>query len=139
MRQSAWHDPRVSESVWDLLTQTELELMICAREASGVLAYACSNQDGDGEAVSDKAVSELVLGLVDRGWVEVCRFEPWTAPDGGRGLQLGASIPRGDLGEVLADPATWDDPADVSWVGAVTLRETEEWLKLSRRAPEAAG
>ncbi|GAA4839074.1 hypothetical protein GCM10023235_12950 [Kitasatospora terrestris] len=100
-------------------------------EAWGVLAYACSERD-------DEVLSEVVLGLVDRGWAEVCRFESWTAPNGDRGLQLGAAIARGDLGEVLADPGTWDDPADVSWVGVVTLRETEEWLRLSRRIPDGA-
>ncbi|WP_432830337.1 hypothetical protein [Dactylosporangium sp. CA-092794] len=44
--------------------------------------------------------------------------------------------PRRDLPGLLADPATWEYPDDVTWIGAVTLVETEAGKKISRMSPE---
>lgn len=68
-----------------------------------------------------------MLTLVDRGCVEVRRLEPWTAPDGRAGAIYGAVIGHAELPAVLADPDTWDDPEDVSWVGEVTLSQVGAW------------
>jgi hypothetical protein len=114
------------------LTRIEDELMVCAMEAWGILPYACKATDEKGDPVSDRDVAAAVLALVDRGWVEVRRLEPWTAPDGREGAMYGAVIGRAELPAVLADPDTWDDPEGVSWVGEVTLSQVEGW----RTAPD---
>jgi hypothetical protein len=114
----------VGEPVWDQLAWIERELMICAFEASGVLAHVAGTRDQTGTVVSQREVAAAVLGLVDRGWVQVRRLVSWIGPDGRAGTQPSAVIAREDLDDVLADPATWREPSVESWVGAVTLSET---------------
>lgn len=80
-------------------------------------------------------VAAVLLSLVDRGWIEVRRVAPWTAPDGRAGYQPGELVSRDDLVEVLADPANWEYPGD-SWLGSLTLVETDAGRKISRRSPE---
>ena len=98
--------------------------MVCAMEAWGILPYACT---GVGSAVSISELAAVVLSLVDWGLVGVHRLERWTAPDGRAGATYGATLDRDELPALLADPETWDDPADVSWVGEVTLGKTAAW------------
>ncbi|OIJ94472.1 hypothetical protein BIV25_23055 [Streptomyces sp. MUSC 14] len=109
--------------------------MVCASEASGILAYATSAKDEHGHAVD---LPHIVLGLVDRGWVHVHRLEPWTAPDGQAGATYGPPIPRAEIPEVLKDSAVWDDPDDPDWIGAVTLSATETWRALIRQQSHTA-
>ncbi|GAA2794042.1 hypothetical protein VO63_24890 [Streptomyces showdoensis] len=71
-------------------------------------------------------LTPVVLSLVDRGWVEVCRVIPWTAPDGSTGFQPGAPIARGDLPVLLADDDNWEYPDSGEWIGCLTLTLTEE-------------
>jgi len=111
-------------SVWDGLTEVEHDLMVCAMEAWGILPYACS---GVGADVSTSELAAAVLSLVDRGLVGVHRLEPWAAPGGCAGATYGAALDREELVAVLADPETWDDPADASWIGEVTLGRTAAW------------
>ncbi|MET7542893.1 hypothetical protein [Streptomyces sp. NPDC005507] len=120
----------MTDSPWMTLTSVEHELMICASEAWGILAYATNGKDEDGHLVDLPCV---VLGLVDRGWVQVHRLEPWTAPNGEEGATHGPPIPRAEIPEVLQDPATWDDPEEPSWIGTVTLSVTETWRVLNRQ------
>ncbi|GAA4666343.1 hypothetical protein [Streptomyces youssoufiensis] len=66
-------------------------------------------------------LAPVLLSLVDRGVVEVCRVIPWTAPDGTDGYQPGPPIPREELPLVLAEAAEWEYPDDVEWLGRLTL------------------
>jgi hypothetical protein len=104
------------------LSRIERDFMICGIEAWGILAYAGDDKDEDGNPVD---LAATVLSLVDRGWVTVHRIEPWTAPDGTMGATYSDPLPREEVPAVLADPATWDDPRDASWIGAITLAATE--------------
>lgn len=52
--------------------------MICAQEATGVLAYAESGVYETGSC-EPAELARAVLSLVDRGWVTVHRIEPWAA------------------------------------------------------------
>ncbi|MGW0903361.1 hypothetical protein [Streptomyces sp. NPDC002853] len=63
--------------------------------------------------------------MVDRGVVEVCRYIPWTAPDGTNGFQPGPPISREDLPVVLARAEEWDYPDDFEWLGRLTLVLTD--------------
>jgi hypothetical protein len=126
----AWHAPRVADSPWTTLTEVERDLMICAIEAWGILAYATHDEDEGGNPID---VPGIVLSLVDRGWVQLHRIEPWTAPDGEAGATYGPPIPRAEIPAVLEDPATWDDPEDPRWIGVVTLSPTEAWRDLNRQ------
>lgn len=80
------------------------------------------------EALTSAEPSELtaiLLPLIDRGWIEVSRLVPWTAPDDKPGLQPGPSIPRHDLPALLADADHWEYPDDGEWLGRLTLVLTE--------------
>ncbi|MBY8877257.1 hypothetical protein [Actinacidiphila acidipaludis] len=118
--------------VWSNVTPIEHALMICAQEAWGILAYAEGDIE-DGEDYEQDDLIRGVLNLVDRGWVHVHRIEPWTAPDGHTGVDYGPPVPRPGIPSLLAEPATWDDPEDPSWVGAVTLSFTDAWRELRRQ------
>lgn len=118
----------MSDSAWDGLSQIEYDLIICAMEASGILPNSWSASE-DSEAPVPSDVVAAVLSLVDRGWVEVRRFEPWTAPDGSEGETHGEPIARDEIPAVLADPDTWDEPDVRSWAGEVTLTLTEAWKR----------
>lgn len=117
------------KDVWATVTPVEHALMICAQEVSGILAY-CDGDIPDDHSYEQADLVRGVLSLVDRGWVHVHRIVPWTAPDGHKGVDYGPPIPRVEIPSVLEDPATWDDPEDSSWIGAVTLSFTDAWRKL---------
>ncbi|MEV0175044.1 hypothetical protein AB0I00_28495 [Streptomyces sp. NPDC050803] len=68
----------------------------------------------------------VLMSLVDRGWVEVCRVIPWTASDGTPGEQPGPPLPREELPALLADGANWEYPECVEWLGCLTLTLTED-------------
>ncbi|MFF1263099.1 MULTISPECIES: hypothetical protein [unclassified Streptomyces] len=72
-------------------------------------------------------LATVLLALVDRGVVEVCRYIPWTAPDGAIGYQPGPPIPREDLPGVLAVTEEWEYPDDFEWLGKLTLVLTESY------------
>lgn len=88
------------------------------------MPYACS---GIGSAVSIPEVAAAVLSLVDRGLVGVHRIEPWTAPDGRAGATYGAALGRAGLPALPADPDSWDEPSDVSWIVEPTSGRTAAW------------
>ncbi|AJT69477.1 hypothetical protein T261_7880 [Streptomyces lydicus] len=77
-------------------------------------------------------LAPILLTLVDRGWIEVCRVIPWTAPDGAAGYQMGPPLPRHELPTVLAAPEEWDYPEDSEWLGRLTLTFTEAGRKIPR-------
>ncbi|MBL3665345.1 hypothetical protein JL475_04865 [Streptomyces sp. M2CJ-2] len=76
-------------------------------------------------SASPTDLAAILLPLIDRGWIEVSRLVPWTAPDGEPGLQPGPSIPRHDLPALLADADNWEYPDDGEWLGRLTLVPTE--------------
>jgi hypothetical protein len=125
----------VSKQVWDALTKAELAFFLNSWEMDilpGVLA------DLD-EVDQSRPVGELagtLLGLIDRGWIEVRRYAPWTPPSGGNGLQPGELVPRAQLPAILEDPANWEYPEDGDWISALTLVETEAGKKISRLSPK---
>lgn len=131
--QQAWNDPAVAQPTWDRLSRIEHDLMICAMESWGILPHAC-DVDDSGHVVSAIEVAAKVLDLVDRGWIDVHRLEPWTSPDGVNGATYGLAIPRAELDELLANVETWAEPSSSSWIGAVTLAETDLGRQITRRA-----
>ncbi len=78
------------------------------------------------------ALVPILLPLVDRGWIEVCRLVPWTAPDGAVGLQAGPPIPKRDLPGILADAENWEYPRSGEWLGCLTLSLTEAGRSVHR-------
>ncbi|MEX2981187.1 hypothetical protein [Streptomyces sp. C36] len=81
------------------------------------------------EPLASAAPEELLrvlLPLVDRGWIEVCRVIPLAAPDGRRGIQAGAPLAREELPKVLADAANWEYPGGGDWIGCLTLTLTHQ-------------
>ncbi len=78
------------------------------------------------------ALGPILLPLVDRGWIEVYRLVPWTAPDGTCGEQPGPPIPKQDLPAVLADAENWEYPRSGTWLGCLTLTLTEAGRRVSR-------
>ncbi|WP_377272103.1 hypothetical protein [Peterkaempfera sp. SMS 1(5)a] len=125
----------MTDSPWTTLSPVEHDLMICAIEAWGVLPYAAGDEDEDGNPID---LPGVVLSLVDRGWVQLHRLEAWTSPDGQEGATYGPPILRSEIPTILEDPATWDDPEDPGWIGAVTLSTTEAWRELSRQGRAAS-
>ncbi|MDI2130645.1 hypothetical protein [Yinghuangia seranimata] len=75
---------------------------------------------------------EILLPLIDRGWIEVRRLAPWISPTGQAGLQHGELVPREQLPAVLEDPANWKYPDNDDWIGAVTLAVTEAGRNVGR-------
>ncbi len=117
----------MAESPWTALTSVERALIICASEAWGILPYAEADLDEEDDAAD---LPGAVLGLVDRGWVRLHRLEPWSSPDGRRGAVYGPPIPGAEIAAVVGDPATWEEPEDSRWIGAVTLSLTDVWRTL---------
>lgn len=74
-------------------------------------------------------LAPILLALVDSGWIEVCRYIPWTAPDGTAGYQPRPPIPHQDLPAVLAASEEWEYPDDHEWVGRLTLVLTEAYRR----------
>ncbi|MFJ9417333.1 hypothetical protein ACIRPT_24575 [Streptomyces sp. NPDC101227] len=72
-------------------------------------------------------LAPILLALVDRGVVEVCRYVPWTAPDGTDGCQPGPPISREDLPGVLACAQEWEYPDNFEWLGRLTLVLTDHY------------
>lgn len=72
-------------------------------------------------------LAPVLLALVNRGIVEVCRYIPWIAPDGATGCQPGPPMPREDLPGALARAEEWDYPDDFEWLGRLTLVIAESY------------
>ncbi|MET9101547.1 hypothetical protein [Streptomyces antibioticus] len=122
----------MSEHEWDALTGAEEAFMVNAYEIDILPGVR-----GDlGEADRSRPLGELaevLLTLVDRGWVEVRRVAPWTAPSGESGFQPGDPVARERLPAVLEDAAAWEYPDDGDWIGALTLVGTEAGRRITHR------
>lgn len=126
----------MSQRDWDKLTATERAFMINAFEID-ILPGVWADLEPQVQDAPLAEVAAVLLSLVDHGWIEVRRIVPWTAPDGRVGCQPGGLVSRADLVDVLADPRSWEYPDDPSsWIGCLTLVETDAGRKITRKSPE---
>ncbi|MFD7029677.1 hypothetical protein ACFWAR_16715 [Streptomyces sp. NPDC059917] len=124
----------MSEREWQALTRSEEAFMVNSYETD-ILAGVRGDLDEADQGRPAKELAGILLGLVERGWIEVRRVAPWTPPSGGQGFQAGEPVPRDQLRAVLEDPATWEYP-EGDWIGAVILVETEAGKRITRLSPE---
>ncbi|MFI8263563.1 hypothetical protein [Streptomyces sp. NPDC085665] len=111
-------------AVTDQLSPAERAFMINATEID-ILPGVRGDLDEPLVSGPASALVPILLRLVDRGWIEVCRLVPWTAPDGNLGEQPGIPIPKQDLPAVLANAENWEYPPSGTWLGCLTLTLTE--------------
>ncbi|MGO4459518.1 hypothetical protein AB4039_19805 [Streptomyces sp. M-16] len=124
---------------WEALDESRRAFMINAFETD-ILPGVWGDLAEEDKELPVSALAAMLLDLVDRGWVEVRRVAPWTAPDGRPGYRPGERVPRAELPAVLADPDEWEYPADgAEWIGALTLTETPQGWRVNRIGPEGAG
>ncbi|MEU9126448.1 hypothetical protein AB0C96_42815 [Streptomyces sp. NPDC048506] len=115
----------------DELSSAERAFMISASEID-ILPGVRGDLDEPLASGPASDLATILLTLVDRGWIEVCRVIPWTAPDGTAGYQPGPPLPHHDLPTVLAAPEEWDYPGDFEWLGSLTLTLTETGQSIPR-------
>ncbi|WP_406061209.1 hypothetical protein [Micromonospora sp. NBC_00860] len=125
----------MSHRDWERLTNVERAFFTNAFE-SDLLAGVFGDLDPAERDMPLGELAQILLSLVDRGFIEVRRYARWIADDGREGLTPGEVIPRRDLPQLLADPETWEYPDDSSWAGAITLVETDAGRSLSRISPD---
>lgn len=113
------------ETLW--LTGLEYDVLICGQESWGILPYLVEHKRPDGERPTTAEVAAAVQAMVDQGWLEVHRLEPWTSPAGEQGAQYSDPIDPADVPSLLADPDTWDEPSAEGWIGELTLAKTPAW------------
>ncbi|MFD6422668.1 hypothetical protein [Streptomyces sp. NPDC060198] len=122
----------MSERERQELTKSEGAFMVNACEID-ILAGVWGDLDDADRSRPVDELAGILLTLVDRGWIEVRRVAPWTPSSGeGKGSQPGELVPRDQLRTVLENAANWEYPDDFSWIGAVTLVETEAGKKIIR-------
>ncbi|MEF9886917.1 hypothetical protein [Streptomyces sp. P9-A4] len=115
----------------DQLSSAERAFMINATEID-ILPGVWGDLDEPLVSGPASALVPILLPLVDRGWIEVCRVVPWTAADGTLGAQPGSPIPKQDLPAVLADAENWEYPPSGTWLGRLTLNLTEAGQRIPR-------
>ncbi|MFF3015641.1 hypothetical protein [Streptomyces sp. NPDC057939] len=124
----------MSKQIWEALTESERAFLISSYEIDILPGVRGDLAEADQSAPVEE-LAQILLGLVDRGWIEVCRVVPWTSPAGREGFQPGEPVPRDRLQALLCDPANWEYPDDDRWIGALTLVETAEGQKITRLSP----
>ncbi|MFD7235435.1 hypothetical protein ACFWAT_08995 [Streptomyces syringium] len=130
MNDSPWDD-----LTWDDLTSDEQAFLINSYEID-ILPGVRGDLEEPLLSAPPDALAEVLLRLVDRGWITVCEVEPWTAPDGHPGFHPGPPLPRESLPALLADPRHWEYPED-AWTGALTLVETAAGRNITRKGAGA--
>lgn len=115
----------------DQLSSAERAFMINATEID-ILPGVWGDLDEPLVSGPASALVPILLALVDRGWIKVCRVVPWTAPDGTPGEQPGLPIAKQDLSAVLADVENWEYPQSSTWLGCLTLTLTEAGQSIPR-------
>lgn len=130
------HTHAVSKHDWDALSHVEQCFLINAMEMD-ILPGVYGDLTSAEQELPLNVLATILLSMVDRGWVEVRRYDRWISPKGEDGLIAGDLVPRETLPAVLADPTSWDYYAgDNSWVGALTLVRTEAGRVVSSLSPE---
>ncbi|WP_328399377.1 hypothetical protein OHS70_21215 [Streptomyces sp. NBC_00390] len=115
----------------DELSSPERAFMINATEID-ILPGVWADLD---EPLASGRAADLVpilLSLVDRGWIEVSRVIPWTAPDEAAGFQPGPTIPKRALPTLLSDAENWEYLQSGEWLGCLTLTLTEAGQQIPR-------
>ncbi|MCX5199358.1 hypothetical protein OOK31_36725 [Streptomyces sp. NBC_00249] len=125
----------MSKHEWEALTDSERAFLINSYEID-ILPGVWGDLGEDDQSLPVDELAQVLLRLVDRGWIEVRRIAPWTSPTGEEGLQPGELVPRERLQVLLCDAANWEYPEGDSWIGALTLVETAEGKKVTRMSPE---
>ncbi|QIP88251.1 hypothetical protein GLX30_34310 [Streptomyces sp. Tu 2975] len=115
----------------DELSSAERAFMINATEID-VLPGVWGDLDEPLASGHSSDLVPILLSLVDRGWIEVCRVIPWTAPDGATGFQPGPSLPKQVLPALLLDTENWEYPQSGEWLGCLTLTLTEAGQQIPR-------
>ncbi|WP_446218849.1 hypothetical protein [Micromonospora sp. IBHARD004] len=121
----------MSQQDWDNLSHVEQCFFINAMEMD-ILPGVRGDLDEAARRLPFDELARILLSLVDRGWIEVRKYERWISEEGLEGLTPGEVVPRPQLPQVLADSANWEYPDDLSWIGALTLVRTDAGLVLSR-------
>lgn len=129
MFRPACDDRLVSLREWERLTHIEGAFFINSFEMD-LLPGVFGDLDPAQPEPSLSELASVLLRLVDNGWMEMRRYVRWV--DGREGLAHGDPVPRDQLPVLLADPASWEYPDDPSWIGALTLVETEAGRTISR-------
>ncbi|WP_331725763.1 hypothetical protein OG264_38650 (plasmid) [Streptomyces xanthophaeus] len=124
----------MSKQKWEALTESERAFLINSYEID-ILPGVWGDLEEADQSSPVSELAQVLLGLVDRGWIEVCRVAPWTSPAGQEGFQPGELVPRDQLQALLCDAANWEYPEDGNWTGALTLVETAEGQKITRMSP----
>lgn len=124
----------MSQQDWDNLSYVEQCFFINAMEMD-ILPGVRGDLDEAERPLPFDELAGILLSLVDRGWIEVRRYERWISDEGLEGLTPGEVVPRPDLPHVLADPVNWEYSDDASWIGALTLVRTDAGLAVSRLSP----
>ncbi|MEU3405794.1 hypothetical protein ABZ766_17900 [Streptomyces sp. NPDC006670] len=109
---------------WDALTENEYAFVLNASEID-ILPGVWGDLVEEDKEKPVSYLAPILLGLVDRGLVEVRRVVPWTAPDGTPGFQPGPEVDRAELPAVLADPEEWEYPGELDWIGKLTLTRAD--------------
>ncbi|MFE0627008.1 hypothetical protein ACFW3D_08580 [Streptomyces sp. NPDC058864] len=115
----------------DELSSAERAFMINATEID-ILPGVRGDLDEPLASAGPTELAAILLPLIDKGWIEVSRYIPWTTVDGTPGVQPGPSIPRHDLPALLADVDNWEYPDDFEWLGRLTLVLTEAGQQIPR-------
>ncbi|MFE7106828.1 hypothetical protein ACFU98_09365 [Streptomyces sp. NPDC057575] len=121
----------MSKKEWDMLTKSEEAFMVNSYEID-ILPGVWGDLDEADQSRPVDELAEILLALVDRGWIQVRRLAPWTSPSGENGLQPGELVPRDQLLAILEDAAAWEYPEDGDWIGVLTLVETEAGKRITR-------
>ncbi|MEU9088495.1 hypothetical protein [Streptomyces sp. NPDC048357] len=125
----------MSEQAWAALSESERAFLINSYEID-ILPGVWGDLEEPDQSLPVDQLAQILLGLVDRGWIEVRRVAPWISPAGQEGFQHGELVPRDQLQALLCDAANWEYPEDGNWIGALTLVETTEGRKITHLSPE---
>jgi hypothetical protein len=79
-QQLACHTQPVSHSDWNNLTRIERSFLVNAAEQD-ILAGTLGDLDEAEQDLPHGRLGEILVGLIDRGWVEVRRYVIGTMPD----------------------------------------------------------
>ncbi|WP_326560088.1 hypothetical protein [Micromonospora sp. NBC_01796] len=119
---------------WQRLSHVERAFLINSFEMD-LLPGVFGDLDPAQPEPSLSELASVLLRLVDSGWMELRRYVS-VVNEGREGLAYGEPVSRDHLPAVLADPASWEYPDGPSWVGALTLVETEAGRTISRMSAD---
>jgi hypothetical protein len=132
---SSGRDTRtVSHDPWEDLSHIEQCFLVNAFEFD-ILFGAVAALTDDEQDLPLSELAAILLGLIDRGWIEMCRYVPDRELAIRDALKPGDVIPRHDVPALLADPQTWEPHK--SFEGAPALILTEAGYQVWRRPSDS--